>query len=317
MSALRWGVVTTIKAPAEEILDFAAYHIDLGAHRLFLYLDAPITPKTFHLLKSHPKIRLRQCDESYWKKMNGWRPQKHQVRQSFNATHAYSRAKDVDWLAHIDVDEFIASCRPLPSLLSALPENTFCARMRPAEALAGSSHLFKTFLPASPQNNATIDQIYPRFGRYLKSGFLSHVAGKLFARTGRADIEFRIHNLFDTGTIMACDTELSDVTLCHVHVKNWTHWQEHFAYRLQKGSYRADLAAARARETSETNLHSVLQNLQDTEGNAGLRTFFTEVCEANETVCKRLSEHGLLQRHDLDLLSKRQRHFPDYDTILN
>ena len=35
----RWGIVSTIKASEREILDFAAYHLELGAHRLYLYIN--------------------------------------------------------------------------------------------------------------------------------------------------------------------------------------------------------------------------------------------------------------------------------------
>ena len=43
MSTTTWGIVSTIKAPAKDILTFAAYHLDLGAHRVYIYLDAPDT----------------------------------------------------------------------------------------------------------------------------------------------------------------------------------------------------------------------------------------------------------------------------------
>ena len=34
-----WGLAATIKAPVAETLHFAAYHIEAGAHRLYIYLD--------------------------------------------------------------------------------------------------------------------------------------------------------------------------------------------------------------------------------------------------------------------------------------
>ena len=33
---IRWGTVTTTNAPLPEILDFAAWHLELGAHRVHL-----------------------------------------------------------------------------------------------------------------------------------------------------------------------------------------------------------------------------------------------------------------------------------------
>ena len=37
----RWGSVAKILVPTLNVLRFAAYHLDAGAHRLFIYLDDP------------------------------------------------------------------------------------------------------------------------------------------------------------------------------------------------------------------------------------------------------------------------------------
>ena len=65
------------------------------------------------------------------------RPVKHQVRQTQNATFTYHRKAEVDWLAHIDVDEFLWPAEPLAPLLAALPADIPYARVRPIEALSG------------------------------------------------------------------------------------------------------------------------------------------------------------------------------------
>jgi hypothetical protein len=62
----RWGVVATILAPTLDVLRFAAYHLDAGAHRLFIYLDDPESD-AYALLKAHPKIRVHQCNDAHWK----------------------------------------------------------------------------------------------------------------------------------------------------------------------------------------------------------------------------------------------------------
>ena len=62
----KWGVVATIKAPAQDVLRFAAYHLDLGAHRLFIYLDEP-NPEAYAPLKNHSKVRVFSCDDAFWK----------------------------------------------------------------------------------------------------------------------------------------------------------------------------------------------------------------------------------------------------------
>ena len=37
----RWGSVAKILAPTLNVLRFTAYHLDAGAHRLFVYRDDP------------------------------------------------------------------------------------------------------------------------------------------------------------------------------------------------------------------------------------------------------------------------------------
>ena len=138
MSAPKWGVVATIKAPVRDILDFCAHHIDIGAHRLFIYLDDN-NEEAYRILSDHPKVRPTLTDDAYWKRLGMKRRAKHQSRQFENARHAYGRAHDVDWLTHIDVDEFLWPLgRPLNAQLADLPSECLCTRIRPVEALAGA-----------------------------------------------------------------------------------------------------------------------------------------------------------------------------------
>jgi hypothetical protein len=307
--ATKWGLVSTIKASPLAVLNFAAHHLDLGAHRLFIYLDAP-DPETHAALKSHPKIRVKTCDAAHWKSLKGWRPGKHQVRQCLNATHAYGKAGDIDWITHIDVDEFIQPVSGLSAFLDAVPADTLTARMRPVEALAGAPDLYKGFIPGGPRRDRVVDALYPRFGRYLKGGFLSHVAGKIFVRTGVENVEFRIHNIALDGEIVVEKSELDGVALCHRHMESWDDWRARFAFRHEKGSYRAELPPARGAETAQTNLHRMLETLLRDEGEAGLRRFFEETASATPELCAKLEAEGLLHRCDLDLARKRLKHFP-------
>lgn len=306
-----WGVVATVKAPAADILAFAAHHLDLGAHRLYIYLDAP-DPQALGLLKAHPRIRAFACDARHWRRLGQRRPARHQVRQVANATHAYGRKAETDWLIHIDVDEFLWPEAPVGALLGALPEATLCARVRPTEALAGDGTLFKAFIPPGPDRAATVERIYPTFGRYVKGGFMSHVAGKLFVRTGLGALSVRIHNVFLGETANPGETELDTVALCHCHARNWEDWIAAFRYRLDKGSYRADLAALQPPEKGGMNLHDLLCLVEAEQGEAGLRAFHDELSATDPAVRAALDAEGLLRRCDLGLVAKRRRHFPDF-----
>ncbi|MCE8528966.1 glycosyltransferase family 2 protein [Ruegeria pomeroyi] len=303
-----WGVVATVKAPEREILRFSAWHLEQGAHRLFLYLDDP-DPAVFSRLKAHPRIRVFACDESYWQRRKLTRPVKHQARQTMNARHAYNRA-DVDWLAHVDVDEFIWSETPIATILSTLPDDTLCARMRPIEALAGDDALYKAFIPGGPARDGIVRRLYPTFGAFVKGGFMSHVAGKVFARTGMEKVDFRIHNIFRNKEMNPHQVELDTVDLCHRHGADWDHWIAAYRYRIAKGSYRPDLAPNVPREAGGLSMHELLSGIEEEEGEAGLRAFFDELNATTPEGRARLRAAGMLKHRPLDLDGALLKQFP-------
>ncbi|WP_268912034.1 glycosyltransferase family 2 protein [Sedimentitalea arenosa] len=302
--SLRWGIVATIKAPTAETLAFAAHHIELGAHRIYVYLDAP-DPEAVHHLKSHPKTRVVSCDAAYWRKLGKPRPKKHQVRQVLNATHAYGRAAEVDWLAHIDVDEFLWSQDTIAAALSTLPEGALCARVRPIESLAGDGDAFKGFIPPGPDRARISEAVFPGVGTEVPCGFLSHLAGKLFLRTGLSNLTFRIHNAFQGTEMNPAEHPLPGVDLCHRHVRDWQSWRQAARYRLDHGAYREGLGGG--------TLHRILRDADATGGEAGLRAVFDALCADTPAMRARLSEAGLLHLRPLDLVAKRARQFPDFE----
>ncbi|MCM2560881.1 glycosyltransferase family 2 protein [Lutimaribacter sp. EGI FJ00015] len=309
MTQPTWGIVATIKAPPRAVLDFAAHHLDLGAHRLFIYLDDD-NPAAFDALKAHPKCRPLLTDDAYWRKLGMKRRVKHQSRQFENARHAYGRAiGQVDWLAHIDVDEFLWPDRPMSDQLAALPETCMGARIRPAEALAGEGPVthFKTCAADRPTRDRQTAAIWPDYGAHLNGGFLSHVAGKMIYRTGIDGLKVQIHNIWVHDKMNPGETTLADTTLLHMHAESWPAFRAALEYRLEKGSYRAELKPGRQ---GALTMHALLQTLRTEGGEDAIRQFYDAVCTARPDLLARLREHGLLRSHALELDRKRARHFP-------
>lgn len=309
----RWGIVSTIKAPVAAILAFAAHHLDLGAHRLFLYLDDD-NQAAFRILKSHPKIRPIVTDDAYWQSLGMKRRAKHQSRQFENARHAYGRASDLDWLAHIDVDEFLLPARPLEAQLADLPPDCLCARIRPVEALApvepGQPLFAKAFSMDRAMRNRQTEALYPDYGAHLNGGFLSHVAGKMIYRTGVPDLKVNIHNVTVGEVQNPGQRELSNTTLLHCHAKSWKDFIAAFHYRLDKGSYRSELKPNRPADQGGLTLHELFGMLHATEGEAGLRRFYDQVCSATPAHLAALDAQGLLRHPQVDLPGAVARHFP-------
>lgn len=309
MHDLKWGLVSTIKAPARDILRFAAYHLQAGAHRLYIYLDDD-NPTAFNALKSHPKCRVTTCDDAYWSK-HAQRPQKHQARQSVNATHAYQRRTEVDWLIHIDVDEFLVSEQGVGAVLAQMPDDTLAARIRPMEALSGDTTAFKAFIPNGPDRPKIVRNLYPTYGDFIKGGFLSHLAGKLFVRTGLDNTRLQIHNAFQGDTALRAIDHLYGIDLAHAHAKTWEEWQKSYRYRLEHGSYREGLAPNKPREKGGLSMYDLFSLIESDSGPAGLRAFFDEVCADTPSLRARLDAHGLLRLVDLNLDQAVATHFPN------
>lgn len=306
-----WGVVATIKASPRDTLTFAAHHLELGAHRIHIYLDAPDEVAFAHL-KTHPKVRVTTCDDAYWTKWGKDRPDMHQPRQSLNATRCYRRRPEVDWLAHIDVDEFLWPKQPLDQILGSVPSDVVCLRARPQEQLAGPGNWFKGFIPPGPERASVIKDVFPTYGSFVKGGFLSHVAGKVIVRTGLDKIGIRIHNAFQGGKTQVPSTDSPEVALLHCHAKDWTDWRRSLAFRRSKGAYRASLPPNKARDKGGLSMHELLATLEEKEGETGLRAFYDEMNATTPEGRQRLAERDLLFQYELDLDQKLGKHFPDF-----
>ena len=153
---------------------------------------------------------------------------------------------------------------------------------------------------------AKLEDIYPTFGMHLWGGFLSHVSGKVFARTGIEDARFGIHTLKYQGAEITDNQDLTSVAVAHFHAPSWEHFKRHLEFRQTKGSYR--------RKTDDPDkilLGDILDLLIEEDGEDGLRALFDEVALDTPDLRQRLSEHGMLVEHDFDLDGAVRRVFGD------
>ncbi|MBE9636929.1 glycosyltransferase family 2 protein [Salipiger mangrovisoli] len=293
---LRWGITATIRAPLPEIARFAAHHVELGAEVVQIHLDAP-DPETEAFLSHHPALRVTQCDDGYWQAQGRARPEAHQVRQAFNATQSLRDGLGVDWLGHIDVDEFLLPQRPMADLLAEVPPGAAFARVAPAEALAPDSGLpqaFKTTHKHAGQPKSVIQELYPTFGAHLYGGFLSHTSGKVFARTGIDGTRLGLHTLKYRGEVASNRHRLGEVWLAHLHARSWQQFRADLAFRRSLGSYRKNS------ERPEMGQAELISFLMEEEGDAGLRALFDEVCADTPARRAGLAAHGMLIEHPFD-----------------
>ena len=301
-----WGTVTLAKAPLAQIAAFAAYHLDLGAHQVLIYLDAP-DGAAEQFLSLNPKVRVIPCDDTYWAAQKKPRMKAHQMRQAWVATQAYQHAK-VDWLAHLDIDEFLLPPDNGPNAMQALlgtaSPSDAALHLPPAEMLAGSQgdELFKLLPDYGTVDPFPAEDVYPNFGTSLPHGFVSHRSGKNIARTGLDSIRLGIHEMLYDGRVITNRRHPTGAFVGHAHATSWAAFRDKLDFRLNRGSYRKS-------DDEKLQLSDILGFMQQESGEDGLRQFFSEVCEATPELTQALDNHGLLLRRRLDLNTKIARHF--------
>jgi Glycosyl transferase family 2 len=235
-----WGLVTTLKAPAEKVLAFAAHHLEMGASHLALYFDDPeaVVPP---VLANHPRITATLCNTAHWDRI-GVRPPLHQNRQVRNARDASLQLR-TDWLGHIDVDEFLLAGRPLSDMLNDVPPDQLVLKVEPYEAmhdpdLPDDIFTARTFRGAIRHEHWPLRQ--PALGeyrKYIRDGLLSHGVGKLFFRTGIRGLFPRIHTVRLKGEHVRTPSWQPELKLLHFHAQDRQAWLEALPFRLTLGAY--------------------------------------------------------------------------------
>ncbi|MEP3346577.1 MAG: glycosyltransferase family 2 protein [Litoreibacter sp.] len=105
--------------PPELVAAYAAHHLWSGASAVHIYLDRD-NARTRALLAPLKAVHVTVADAAYWRaELDIKVPKTHQRRQTLNATRAYNLA-DVDYLVHLDADEFIHQIGPLDAELARL-----------------------------------------------------------------------------------------------------------------------------------------------------------------------------------------------------
>lgn len=194
---MRWGVVLTANEPLALVETNVRWHLATGAEVIFVFLDDPNDPSQ-NALRAIPNCSVHLCDGSYWseaKPKNG-RPPSQMRRQTINANWAQSHC-DLDWLFHIDADEFIWQSGDLRAELSDHDDPSTELNLPVFERIfpiGQQQSLFDGAFRVS--SDLTPDQATTAFGSFaslMKRGQYSHGAGKSGVRVG-AGLRLGVHN---------------------------------------------------------------------------------------------------------------------------
>lgn len=192
-----WGVVATARETPEVLAAFVTHHLAAGAARIYLYLDDP-QPRAVSMLSGLPGVTVLRCDADHWARLGkAQRPASQEARQTANAVDAYARA-GVDWLAHIDADEFIMPHRDLGRELAMVPEIIDCVALPMRERVfrqeAPADSIFDGLcrVPFERSRRAAL-ALFGQAADYTMNGLVGHVAGKCLVRTGSDALLMGIH----------------------------------------------------------------------------------------------------------------------------
>ena len=300
MADIRWGVATTLNAPAAQVLAFVAHPLDLGARRIWLHFDDPDDPAA-DLFHATPEVTAIRCDAAYWQDLTGQRPDTHQLRQVRNVTRVLRRAR-LPWVAHLDVDEFMLSRRPVSDVLSEIDQERLLIRIEPWEALHDpalvddifTARAFRRQLPKDAPDDLTV-ALHGPAGRLLDQGMLSHRVGKCIFRTGIKGMIGRIHGARIDGVNVPGGSFHPDLALLHFHAQDRAAWLARLPFRLEKGAYQYRPAM---REW-------LLEQSPDT-----IAAFHDAVQLARPDLLDGLRAHGLLREEHLDLRTRVAARWP-------
>lgn len=289
-----WGIVTTILAPLPEIEAFLAHHLSLGADRIFLHLDAP-DPEQIAALSGHDRVEVIACTEDYWARQTGTRPANQEARQAANMQRVYDTSP-LDWLGHIDGDEFIWPDRPVAAVLDDLPADQPILRLRPWEALHSpamdddifTARWFRGPIQAARKPKLHF-QVFSPFHDILPQGMLSHSAGKCLFRTRQPGLSPRLHGAEQDGERLYAGGFSDEIHLLHFHAQNPAQWKAQLPQRLAAGAYRFNAA-----------LTGLLTEATPEE----IDMFYHHVMAPGPTLIEDWARRGIVLRAELGLRAK-------------
>lgn len=214
------SIVTTAKAPLDAIFRHVDYHLQIGVCRCYLFLDDSDPASSAPIKERYAdRVVVHECTASYWMDTHHLpRPDSVEERQRLNADYALSLARHNgdNWIAHIDIDEFIyVSSGALPNELNAMPGKNV-VRMDVLEAIPPAletADLFDiTDFKALPFDVSFKDSSYSascRLRRCCQAAFY-RVLFAVGKRLGLSSMRHGFHYFYNAHVIGKCITRVTD-----------------------------------------------------------------------------------------------------------
>ncbi|MEN9061869.1 glycosyltransferase family 2 protein [Ponticoccus litoralis] len=312
MVVAKWGVVATCAEPRRLVEAFIAHHLSIGASEVVLFFDDPADglAVTFSQV---PGVTCINCDAAYWTKRRPrkGRPSGHRQRQSHNAEYAVRNLCETEWIAHIDVDEFLLprSAGSIAEMLGRVPETLDAVRVLPAERMFSGecSHgkmdltgLFKL----KPERGAGWGaKLYgAELGELFPNGFQGHEVGKSFKRRSNRDARFNIHFVRKDGqNIPEHKVDQSEAVLLHLFPVSLEDWIGKYERRVDDPEYFNTMPEHAQRR------YSIYREARDNGATGGVPGLFETLSVLPVDSPARASRPDLFLKTDLAIPSKVER----------
>jgi len=196
MSDPTWGIVMTAREPAQLVLANIGWHLHTGASEIHLYLDDPEDPVAADVA-AVPQVHVTLCDTDHWGGRKKGRPDQQTRRQVFNCDHAMARA-GVDWLVHLDADEFLVQHTSMAAEMAWLRPHDSELHFPVCERFYTEppTHLFDGVLRHATTGRRDLPKdLFGDLDRYFKAGMTGHTAGKSAAPTD-SDFRLGVHSAY-------------------------------------------------------------------------------------------------------------------------
>lgn len=222
------SMVTTVKSSIAVICHFLDHHLALGARQIHVFLDDADAADVDALRRRYDRgVSVLLCDAAYWRSVHGVdRPENVEARQRMNADHALALARrdGDDWIAHVDIDEYLRVQGSLPAVLAAMPADTNVVRMDVLEAIPRALEMHDVFdirhfkfLPYAVSLGDASYRLSDRVRRAIVLLF-DRLVLSLGNKTGETGARHGFHNFYNAHMMGKCITRVSaDVRTLRLH----------------------------------------------------------------------------------------------------
>ncbi len=232
---MTWHVGAIMNEPQSEVLRFAAWYFEAGAHGMTLLFDNPDDP-TAAIFDEHPNVTVVRCTPEFWERLGLSQDVRFPKRQNVAMTWAYRQCKD-DWFLNVDADEFMYVPDGIDGFLKEAPPAAETIRVETAEVIlaadAGSGSHYRLPLGYEAVSRVYGDALWLIAPK--RRGMVGHWRGKSFIRCGVDDITLRQHWAQSPGgrpineVVMQASTRA--VLLHHVG-DNYDVWRSKLKWRI-------------------------------------------------------------------------------------